>query len=305
MDERFTNHLMMIRPANFSYNIETAQNNYFQNNISNNNNNNIQEEALIEFDRMTSLLLKNNISITIINDTITPIKPDAIFPNNWISTHSNRTIFLYPMYSKNRSVERRQDIIDLLREKFNYNEVFDISDYEKRKQFLESTGSIIFDRKNKIAYAALSPRTDKDLFIEHCQQLNYTPIYFHSYDVHQQLIYHTNVMFALGNNFAIVCLESITDKKERALVIQSLEKTNYEIIDISLEQVYHFVGNMLQVININGDYILLMSSQARNALTISQVEKIKQYTQLLDFDIEIIETIGGGSVRCMCCELFY
>lgn len=304
MDERFTNSLMMIRPANFCFNAETANNNYFQNK-SENSNTVIQEKALQEFDNMTTLLLEKGINLSIVNDTIEPIKPDAIFPNNWISTHSNRNLFLYPMYSTNRRIERRQDIVDSLQTKYNYSNIIDLSHYENNHQFLESTGSIIFDRKNKIAYAALSPRTDKDLFIAHCEQLDYKPTFFHSYDANHQLIYHTNVMFALGNNFAIVCLESITDLEERVLVIQTLTETNYEIIDISLEQVNHFVGNMLQVINNKGDYILLMSSQARNALTKSQIEKIETYSQLLDFNIENIETIGGGSVRCMCCEIFY
>ena len=295
-----TDHLLMIEPVNFGFNAETAVNNAFQVNT----NENVQQQALKEFNEFVKLLRKNKISVTVVKDTTEPFTPDSVFPNNWISFHDDGNVFLYPMYASNRRVERKQHVLEKLRSKFHITAINDLSHYENENIFLEGTGSMVLDRENKIAYACISLRTNRVLLNEFCRINNYTACSFLARDMNHLDIYHTNVMMCVADKFAVICLESITDKVEKEKVISSLTGTKKEIIDISLQQLNSFAGNMLQVRNANNELLLIMSTQAYQSLTQEQVARLTQYNRLLHSSLNTIETAGGGSARCMMVEIF-
>lgn len=297
-----TQYILLVRPSGFAFNLETASSNAFQNHVSSRNN--IQLEAINEFNAMVNMLNANGISVFVFDDTLLPAKPDAVFPNNWITFHPDGTVVLYPMFAPNRRLERRLDIIDSLRKHFNINAIVDLSIYEKENRFLEGTGSIVFDHINKIAYASISCRTDKDLFIMLCKQLNYEPLAFHAYDKNGNEIYHTNVVMCVGERFAVVCLDTIPDLEERNKIINAFSATGHDLIDISFEQMNHFAGNMLQVKSDAGRDILVLSETASNSLTETQKSRLLKYVSILPCSIHTIETIGGGSARCMMAEIF-
>jgi hypothetical protein len=303
-----TSRVIMIRPASFCMNIETAVTNAFQRFANSLSLDQVQQRALIEFNNMVKKLKSHGVHVDVFDDTPTPRKPDAIFPNNWFSTHSNGTIFLYPMLVASRRLERRLDLIKKLTETHRVNAIIDLSPYEQRNQCLEGTGSLLLDRVNKIAYAARSPRTH-DTIVQHFTKLmNYQqpPIIFDSVDKNQKPIYHTNVMMAIGTHAAIICLESIPDKGQKEMIVKSLEQNGKrKIIDITMEQMNQFAGNMLEVQNKQGHLLLVMSKTAYDSLTNEQRSTIeKTNTKLVYFDISTIEQCGGGSVRCMIAENF-
>lgn len=298
-----TSQILLVKPANFGFNEETAESNAFQNRIKNNAKSS-SELALQEFGLFVEKLERNGINVTVIEDTLTPVKPDAIFPNNWISMHEDGKIILYPMCAPNRRLEKRHDVVEKLKKSFLVKEVIDFSVYENENRFLEGTGSIIFDHVNKKAYACISPRTDKGLLTEVCRRLNYEPISFFSLDENGQEIYHTNVMMCIGEKFAVICLESIKDEDEKNRVTNSLKETGHEIIDVSYGQMKKFAGNMLALTNNEEKNLLGMSQSAFNSLTQEQKNALKKYTTLLPLPIRTIETIGGGSARCMMAEIF-
>lgn len=299
---QFTNNVLLVKPARFGFNEQTAPSNAFQKNIHTSFSN--IAEAIKEFDRMQLQLSESGINTLVIEDSKDPIKPDAVFPNNWISLHKNGTIILYPMEAVNRRWERRPEIIDILKNSFEVNQVIDFSNPEEKGKYLEGTGSIVFDHQNNLAYAAISTRTDKQLFDELCALIKYKGISFHSFDANRKPIYHTNVMMCIGNKFSAICLETISDSAEKALVRKSLEDTNHEVIEITMDQMKKFAGNMLQLQNKEGKYILALSNSAYEALSNDQKNKINHYTEMLPLKIPTIETIGGGSVRCMIAENF-
>jgi hypothetical protein len=298
-----TNHILLVKPQHFSFNKETAGSNAFQN-ISNDKDELIKQNVLKEFDNFSRTLSSKGVHVTVVNDTPLPQKPDAVFPNNWASFHADGTVILYPMYAPNRRHERRQDIIDTLKKNFEITNVLDLSIYEKENQFLEGTGSIVFDHEHKIAYACLSPRTDKALFIRTCEFLNYQPVYFFAHDQQGKQIYHTNVMMCVAEKFAVVCCDCITNREERELVMKSLKDTGHELVDISFEQMNKFAGNMLELKSNTGKGILAMSKSAYDSLTATQKKQIEEYCELTPLSITTIETIGGGSARCMIAEVF-
>jgi hypothetical protein len=298
-----TNHILLVKPAHFTFNTETAGSNAFQNVIQEKEEV-VKTNVLKEFENAVSLLKSKNIDVTVVEDTLEPVKPDAIFPNNWVSFHSDGTVVLYPMYAPNRREERRLDVLDMLRKKFQIKNVVDLSKYEAEELFLEGTGSIVFDHRSKIAYACISPRTDEQLFVELCNYLHYQPVYFIAEDKKGKQIYHTNVMMCVAEKFVVICLESITDEKEKKVVVQSFKETNHEVIDISFEQMNHFAGNMLELKSASGKSVLVMSKSAYDSLTTKQKASIEKYAEMLPLPIETIETIGGGSARCMIAEVF-
>jgi hypothetical protein len=302
--QQSTSNILLVRPSNFIFNAETAISNSFQNHLTNHDVASVSKKALDEFENFAAMLQEKGITVFIINDTEFPQKPDAIFPNNWVSFHADGTIILYPMHAPNRRNERRNDIIDEIKEKFTVNNVIDLSGHEKENKFLEGTGSIIFDHINKLAYACLSPRTDEGLFVEVCKLLNYTPICFHAYDKNGKEIYHTNVMMCIAENFAVICLESISNEDEKKAVIKSFTETRHQIIDISLEQVNHFAGNMLALKTRHNKDILVLSQSAFDILTGIQKKAIEKFCELIPLPIHTIETVGGGSARCMIAEIF-
>jgi len=290
----------MIRPVNFAFNQETAANNAFQSAKDSN----AQEKALTEFEDFVSLLRKNGVDVTVMDDTKEPHTPDSIFPNNWISFHDNGSIVLYPMYAANRRLERKPHVIEKLKEHFRIEKQIDLSVYESENVFLEGTGSMVLDRENKIAYACISQRTDIDVLNEFCLQLGYTPNTFMAVDANAYPIYHTNVMMCVADHYVVICLDSIADDAERNETTHTIKKSGKEIISISLDQMNHFAGNMLQVKNREGKTFLIMSSQAFRSLTIEQLTKLNQYNAILHSSLDTIERNGGGSARCMMAEIF-
>ena len=296
-----TSHILMIRPVNFGFNEETAASNAFQNKHADKNG--VQEKALAEFDAMVEILRQNKVDVTVIDDTPQPYTPDSIFPNNWVSFHADGSIFLYPMQAENRRLERREDIINQLEDSFAVKHIIDLSRYEHEDKFLEGTGSMVLDRENKIAYACLSPRTNRDVLAQFCEQMDYTAICFDAVDEHSKAIYHTNVLMCIGSKFAVICLDSIPNPHEKVVVTESLKTTHKEIIEISFAQMNQFAGNMLEVINSEGESLIVMSQNAYQALNDEQKEKLRQYGKLVYTDINTIEENGGGSARCMMAEV--
>jgi hypothetical protein len=299
-----TDTVLLIKPASFAYNIETATSNAFQNNLQQKPQV-IMQKVLQEFNQFAQALTDNGINVIIENDTETPIKPDAIFPNNWISFHRDGNIVLYPMAAKNRQQERRADIVDRVKKQFNFKQIIDLSIAENEQQYLEGTGSIVFDHQNKIAYACLSPRTHQELFVDFCQTIGYKPLYFLAHDKQGKEIYHTNVMMCIAEKFAVICTESITDLAERKQVIDSLLSTGHQVIPITIAQMNCFAGNMLALHSAQHPAILVLSATAYKSLTTEQINTLQSYATLLPMPIETIETIGGGSARCMIAEVFY
>jgi hypothetical protein len=295
-----TSHLLMIRPVQFTFNAETAVNNAFQST----HDSDAQKKALQEFNNFVQLLGQHGVDVTVIDDTPEPHTPDSIFPNNWVSFHDDGRLVLYPMYAVNRRLERKPYVIEKLKTKFNISSQIDFSFYEKENIFLEGTGSMVLDRENKIAYACLSPRTDLVVLKEFSSTLGYTPISFTSTDANGLPIYHTNVMMCVADRYVVICLETIKNKTEEDEVVAAIEKTKKEIIPISLEQMNHFAGNMLQVENNAGENFLVMSSQAFQSLTHQQVLTLEKFNPILHSSLDTIERNGGGSARCMMAEIF-
>jgi hypothetical protein len=291
----------MIRPVQFSFNEETAVNNSFQIKgelgVTQNN-------ALQEFDLMVELLRKNKINVLVVEDTVDPVTPDSIFPNNWISFHENGSLITYPMFAENRRNERKQHVIDRVSEHFKIGQFIDITQYEQTGQFLEGTGSMVLDREHKIAYACLSSRTHLPLLEEWCKRMDYTQVSFISVDDQGDPIYHTNVMMCIADRYAAVCLDSVINELEKEKLKSSIILSGKELITITREQMNQFAGNMLQVHNNEGEVFLVMSSQAYSSLTTEQINKLETYNQILHSDISTIEQNGGGSARCMMAEIF-
>ncbi|MEO6869331.1 MAG: arginine deiminase-related protein [Ginsengibacter sp.] len=295
--------ILLIRPSTFSFNPETAASNAFQVEI-NESEEAIKRKKLQEFEAFVKTLRSKGVNVFVADDTTFPAKPDAIFPNNWVSFHSDGTVILYPMYAPNRRHERRKDILDLLEKNFEVTNILDLSKYENEGKYLEGTGSIIFDHINKLAYACLSPRTNKELLLEVCDYLKYQPIHFYAHDESRKEIYHTNVMMCIGEKFSVICLESITDLAEREMVTRSLAETGQEVIEITFDQMKNFAGNMLEIQTNVSKSILALSQSAYDSLTTNQKKEIEKYSELVPLTIKTIETIGGGSARCMIAEIF-
>tara|TARA_Y100000782_G_scaffold34562_1_gene38716 strand:+ start:3485 stop:4399 length:915 start_codon:yes stop_codon:yes gene_type:complete len=297
-----TQAVFLVRPAHFSYNDEAAETNAFQNKPGNTAT--VNTEALEEFNAFADKLRAHRVEVNVFDDTPYPIKPDAIFPNNWISLHDNGLAILYPMAVYNRRHELRGDIVQELQHTYQLERVLDLSKYEKDGRFLEGTGSIVFDRANKTAYACLSPRTDKGLLEEVCAELGYASVAFYAHDENGKEIYHTNVMMCIGSQFAAVCLDSITNLAERKNVVAQLENSGHEVIDITYAQMNRFAGNMLELKTATGEAVLALSQSAFDALNAAQKTAIERYCQLVPLPIPTIENIGGGSARCMIAEIF-
>ncbi len=299
-----TNTIMMVKPACFGFNAETAENNAFQDSTGAENTEQIKQEAIREFDSMVSLLRSKGIEVIVMEDSENPVKPDAVFPNNWFSTHSTGEIITYPMHAVSRRVEREESYVQYIVDSYNYNHRIAFESFENRQVFLEGTGSLILDRAYKLAYACLSPRTHTLLLDEFCSKLGYTKVAFFSQDENGQAVYHTNVMMALGQQFAVICLDSIPDAVEREHVIASLAQSDKEIIEITLDQMNQFAGNMLQVLGAGKKPYLVMSQTAKESLREDQLQAIHKHTEILVPSIPTIEKYGGGSVRCMMAEIF-
>ncbi|WP_298239233.1 citrulline utilization hydrolase CtlX [uncultured Algibacter sp.] len=306
--QQTTNTILMIRPVGFRMNEQTAVNNFYQKVLDNILPETVNAKAQKEFDNYVEKLRSIGVNVLVVDDTKETDTPDSIFPNNWVSFHENGDVGLYPMFAENRRLERREDILETLEEQgFVINRIIDYTNAEKEDVFLEGTGSVILDRVNRKAYCALSPRADEDLFIEFCEDFEFFPIVFTSNQTvngKRKAIYHTNVMMCIGETFAVICLESIDNKKERKNVIKHLKEDGKEIIAITENQVNNFAGNMLQVKGANDEHYLIMSQAAYNSLSTSQIKTLKKHSNILSSSLDTIEACGGGSARCMMAEVF-
>lgn len=307
MSSQITDTLFMVRPISFRKNEQTAVNNYFQQDLEGISSDKIQDQALAEFDAFVEALRSKGVNVVVFDDKESEKTPDSIFPNNWISLHEDGTVITYPMYAENRRLERREEVVETLAKGFKVERRESLVTWEEKGLYLEGTGSMILDRPNKIVYAAISERTNEQVLADFCEKTGFTAVKFSSYQSvgsERKLIYHTNVMMALGDQFAIICLDCIDDQNERGAVIEALRKTNKEIIEITEDQVNNFAGNMLQVKNSTGDKFTVMSEAAFKSLTTNQIESIKKYGGIIQSPIPTIETLGGGGVRCMMAEVF-
>lgn len=308
MIKQITNSILMIRPVQFRMNEQTAVNNYYQKTIEHLTPDAVNALAVEEFDAFVQKLQEAGIQVVVVDDTKEFDTPDSIFPNNWISFHQNGTIALYPMFAENRRLERKESVVEAVEEKgFSIKHVVDYTEAEQENLFLEGTGSIILDREYQKAYCALSPRADEQLFIEFCEDFDFFPVIFSAYQTVNQKrekIYHTNVMMCIGTTFAVICLDSIDDKKERKNVINHLKKDNKDIIEITEDQVNQFAGNMLQLLGKNNTPFLIMSQSAFDSLRADQLSKLEKHTKIISSSLQTIEACGGGSARCMMAEIF-
>jgi hypothetical protein len=300
MQEQLTNTVLMIRPVNFGFNTETAATNAFQTKTDAFD---TQTEALERFDAFVKLLKARKVNVIVVEDTASPFTPDSIFPNNWFSTHHSGKVILYPMEAQNRRAERRMDIVEILAKKYHVAETIDFTHFENDGKYLEGTGSLILDRINKVAYACISSRTNLEVLTEWGKTMNYKICSFTSVDANKQPVYHSNVMMCMGDNFAVICLDSIADLDEKLKVKQTLEKYGKRVIEISLTQMNAFAGNMLLIKNKLNQKLLVMSETAYKSLNKKQVLILEEYADLVHIELGIIETLGGGSARCMLAEI--
>ncbi|NRR91708.1 amidinotransferase [Winogradskyella undariae] len=305
--QQTTNTILMIRPINFRMNEQTAVNNYFQEDLDLKNAE-INAKAQNEFDAFVEKLRAVGINVIVEEDDKLNDTPDSVFPNNWVSFHSNGDVAKYPMFAENRRKERREEVfVRLEKEGFVIENIVDYTSAEHEGYFLEGTGSVILDRVNRKAYCALSPRADEELFIEFCEDFEYSPVIFTAYQSVENKrlpIYHTNVMMCIAENFAVICLDSIDDKKERKSIVKHLRQDGKEIISITEAQMHSFAGNMLQLQGENDKRFLVMSEAAHSSLSKSQINSIEKHCAIISSSLETIETCGGGSARCMMAEVF-
>ena len=299
----FANTLLMVRPAAFGFNEETAASNSFQNEI-NGSREQILELAIDEFDRAVNQLRANEIHVHVVEDTLVPTKPDAVFPNNWISFHPDGTLILYPMEALNRRCERRLEVVLELQQKFNFEKVLDLTHFESDSLFFEGTGSVVFDHEHKVAFAALSSRTSEVVFLELCKQIQYAPFTFAAFDENNRPIYHTNVVMCMGDDFVVVCLECLLDRQSRGLFVNEVNRLGKSVLEISMAQMNAFAGNMLLLRDRQNNNKLVLSETAYQSLSSAQIDFLKQRADFIRFNIPLIETIGGGSARCMLAEVF-
>jgi hypothetical protein len=295
----------MVRPVAFHSNPQTAASNAFQSGPEFAEPEIAQAAAAAEFDGLAGALRAAGVETVVVGDTSTPATPDAVFPNNWVSFHADGTAVLYPMMAANRRGERRRDILELLSREhgFRIENVVDLSPHERAGHFLESTGSMVLDRVNRVASACLSPRTHLDVLAEAAQLLDYEPLAFAATDPDGVPIYHTNVLMSIGEDFAVVCPDSIADEGQRRAVLARLEQTGHDLILLATEQITRFAGNMLELRSPDGARVLAMSRQALECLHERQRSALASRCRIVSAPIETIETGGGGSVRCMLAEI--
>lgn len=303
-----TNSVLMIRPVAFRMNEQTAVNNYYQKVLEGLSKETVNTKAQEEFDALVRKLQLVGVNVIVVDDTLNPDTPDSIFPNNWISFHESGDVVLYPMFAENRREERREEVMDILEDNgFVINEIMDYTSAEEDGFYLEGTGSLLLDRENGKAYCALSPRADEELFIEFCEDFEYSPVIFEAFQTvngERKLIYHTNVMMCIGDTFAVICAESIDDKKERKMVLDSLRGDEKEVILITEAQVNCFAGNMLEVKGADDRRYLVMSNSAHQSLTKKQIAQLEEHVTIISSNLDTIEACGGGSARCMMAEIF-
>ena len=298
--------VLMIRPAGFGFNEGTAATNLFQTRPDDTTRVVVQKNAVAEFDSLSAAIRGSGVEVIVIEDLPEPRTPDAVFPNNWISFHTDGTVVLYPMCARSRRLERRDDIVPILREKFGFHvtRVVDWTNHEEDGRFFEGTGSVVFDHLDRCAYASLSARTDPGLFAELAELLGYESIMFQATDGNGNRVYHTNVVMSIGDAFAIVAAEAICDTGERRAVLERLKATGRRLIQIGQDQMRRFAGNVLELQAADATRVLVMSTAARAAFNPQQLAVLEASVQIVASGLETIEMVGGGSARCMLAEVY-
>jgi hypothetical protein len=297
MSEQSANAVVMIRPSRFYPNPETALDNAFQQEVEAESSDTLTARARAEFDEAVRTLSAAAVKVHVFDDTLAPEKPDAVFPNNWFSTHHDGRIALYPMYTPSRRVERRHDIVTSLQQHYRVGEVVDYSPYEERGLYLEGTGSLVLDHENRIAYVSLSRRADRELLEKFCADFDYEPVTFQSSSDDGRPIYHTNVMLCVGTQFVLAGLEMIDDPVQRETVRSRLAATGKTVIALDRDQIANFAGNALELQN-GHEKLLVLSVRAASHLTAAQRTTIERFARLLPLSLPTIE-LAGGSARCM------
>lgn len=296
-----TSKVLMVRPFRFAYNDQTAGNNHFQ---QESDDPDIATKAAAEFDALADILHRNDVDVIVVQDTPEPWTPDSIFPNNWFSSHLTGQLVLYPMFAPNRRTERKSEVLRVLRREMGHTKIVDLTHWEAEQEFLEGTGSMVFDRDKNTAYYCRSPRTSEKVVQDFCAKMNFDAVMFDGVDLNNNPLYHTNIMMSIGMQVAIICLQAIKDEAQRQKVMARLQASGKVIVDISPDQMNQFAGNMLELKNRNGNPLMVMSSAARKSLTFQQENIIGTYTRILSSDLSTIEQVGGGSARCMIAEIF-
>lgn len=298
--------VLMVRPARFAFNPQTAASNAFQSpsELRGGDSSAVEHSALREFDGLAGKLARAGVTVIVAEDTPAPVKPDAVFPNNWVSFHRDGTVVLYPMLAANRRSERREELIQQVARDggFRITQTVDLSYREDQGKFLEGTGSLVLDRAHRLAYAALSPRTDLDVLGEFAQQLDYDLVTFDAVDACGKPVYHTNVLMAVGSRFAVLCGETISDREHRGAVTEKLRSTGHEVLEITMEQMNRFAGNILELLPPSGAVIAL-STTAWDSFEPAQRRLLEGHGSVVVADIPVIEASGGGGVRCMLAEI--
>ena len=297
MSEQSANAVVMIRPSRFYPNPETALDNAFQQEVEAESSDTLTARARAEFDQAVRTLSAAAVKVHVFDDTLAPEKPDAVFPNNWFSTHHDGRIALYPMYTPSRRAERRHDIIASLQQHYRVSGIVDYSPYEERGLYLEGTGSLVLDHENRIAYVSLSRRADRELLEKFCADFDYEPVTFQSSSDDGRPIYHTNVMLCVGTQFVLVGLEMIDDPAQRETVRSRLAATGKTVIALDRDQIANFAGNALELQN-GHEKLLVLSVRAASHLTAAQRTTIERFARLLPLSLPTIE-LAGGSARCM------
>lgn len=305
VDKQNCDSVLLIRPKEFRYNLETAENNYYQTKDETPIDE-INQKAQNEFNHLVSSLLNHNVEVTVI-DNPNKDAPDALFPNNWISFLDKGQICLYPMYAKNRRLERDPFVLTQIKEQFQIRQIIDFSPHESFNEYCEGTGSLIFDHKEKLAYTALSERTHPKASEAICKRLGYQPIFFTAYQTVENKrlpIYHTNVVMSVGEEFVAISLSSIDNQDERQKVKEAIINSGKKIIELTEPQINSFCGNILQIKSKTQKKLIIMSEQAYHAFNSHQLEKLSSYGSIVAIPLYTIEKLGGGSARCMLCEVF-
>jgi hypothetical protein len=297
--------VLMVRPASFGFNPETAASNAFQQDPTETAETHTQRLALEEFDAVAKALQRAGVDVLVAPDTVLPAKPDAIFPNNWVSFHFDGTVTLYPMLAPNRRWERREEVLQQVVREGGYRvlRTFDLTHREAEGKFLEGTGSLVLDRPHRVAYAGLSPRTDLDVLGEFAQLLDYELVTFEARDSTTEAVYHTNVVMAIGTRFAVVCGEAIVESTHRNAVFNKLRAAGHDIVDISMHQMLNFAGNVLELAPAAGGHVIALSASAWRSLESAQRRVLESHAEVIPVSIPTIERVGGGGVRCMLAEI--
>ncbi len=309
MSKQITSHIMMVRPASFRMNEQTAVNNYYQRVLDGLKPEEANARAQQEFDTFVDKLRKAGVQVYVFQDDKNPDTPDSVFPNNWVSFHEDGRVAMYPMYAENRRLERREEMFDILADDFGFGitEIEDFTHFEDMGLYLEGTGSMILDRENRIAYAAISERTDPHVLETFCDRFDYEKVMFtanQTVNGARLPIYHTNVMMCLGTGFSVVCMNAVDDPKDKQVLLQTLKDTGKKVIEITENQKEHFAGNMLNVADAEGKEYCIMSEAAFKALRPDQIQAIEKHAEILYSSLDTIEALGGGSARCMMAEIF-